>query len=188
MRKLTFMPIAAVAALGAVFAMQSCGKIASKLHYDLPLQTGSVEVTIPPTSDTTNQLLVGSGVNHYNIDSFIKANTGNVLGINNITSVKVTSVTLTLTANASTTNNFANFKSAYASFFTDTKTTPYEVSIPNNPDTYADMLSLPVTNDELKDYLKGSTYNYTVGGKLRRPITDSVKCKVEFKFNVTVNG
>ncbi|MES2704599.1 MAG: hypothetical protein V4649_18305 [Bacteroidota bacterium] len=186
MRKLSFFSVAAIAVFGAFTVMQSCSKI-TKLHYDLPMQTGSVEVTIPPTSDTTTQREVGSGVNTFNIDSFIKANTAGALGINNISSVKLTSVKLTL-LNGTDTRNFANFQKVYASFYTNTNTTPKIIEL-NNPDVTAYALELPVDpNEELKSYLTGNTFHYSVGGKLRRAITDSVKCKVEYKFNVTVNN
>jgi hypothetical protein len=173
--------------LGAV-AFQSCTKGKNKLKYDLPLQTGSVEVTVPPTSDTTNAKELGTGVNTFNIDSFIRANTNNLLGISNIQSVKLTSVTLKLSP-ATPTNNFANLQSYYASFYTSGNTTPYTIPVTLNNDEFSDTKTLPVDpNVELKGYLNGNNFTYNVGGKLRRPITDSLKCKIEFKFMVSVQG
>lgn len=189
MKKLTLLSLAALAVFGSLFTFQSCDKV-KNLHYDLPLQTGSVEITIPPTTDTSSEHAVGTGSAYYNIDSFIKANTGNALGINNITSVKLTSVKLTL-LDGTTTNNFANFQSAYASFYTSANSTPYRSSITNNPDVEAYELNPPVdANYDLKSYITngGNTFYYSVGGKLRRAVTQSVRCKVEYKFNITVNN
>jgi hypothetical protein len=188
MRKFTFIPVAAVAVLGSLFTMQSCSKVAEKLHYDLPLQSGSIEVVVPPAYNTDSTYDMGSGTNNINIDSFIKANTSNMLGVSNITSVKITSVKLTLLS-GTTANNFANFQSCYSSFYSNSNTTPFVTTIPSNPDATSYSLDLPVdATAELKSYMTGSTYHYSVGGKLRRPVTDSVRCKIEFQFNITVNG
>jgi hypothetical protein len=191
MRKLTLILIAAAAVFGAFFTMQSCSKsndVTQKLHYDIPLHTGAFEVVIPPTDDTSSSHILNSGTTYINIDSFVKANTKNVLGVNNITSVKITAVKLTL-LDGTTTNNFANFQSCSASFYSNANTNPYSVSIPNNPDATVYTLDLPIDpNAELKSYMTGNAFTYSVGGKLRRPVTQPVKCKIEFGFNIVVNG
>ncbi len=167
--------------------LQSCDKVASLLQYDLALQTASAEVVLPPSADTVGSA-AGSQVVYYNVDSFIKANTSNVLGINNIQSVKIESVTLTL-LNPTATNNFANFRSASGSVYSNSNTTPYTMSISSNPDTYNTVLSLPVDSTvNLKTYLTGNQLTYSAGGSLRRATTDSVHIKVDFKFKVHVQG
>ena len=188
MKKIKFLLLAAFAVSGAILTMQSCSDAAKKLHYDIPYHSGAVEVTIPPTSDTTAVNNISSGPTYFNVDSLIKAKTGNALSISNITSVKLTSVKLTL-LDGTTANNFANFQSAYASFYSNSNNTPYQVSIPNNPDVTSYELDLPVDpNAELKSYMTGNTFYYAMGGKLRRPVTASVKCKIEFTYNITVNN
>jgi hypothetical protein len=189
MKKFAFLPVAVLAVLGSVTTMQSCSEAAKKIHYDLPLQPGALEVTIPPTNDTTNvkNNLAANSV-HVNIDSFIRAKTGGRLGIDNITSVRILSVRLTL-VNGNAANNFANFQSAFASFSSTSNMTPYSVTIPNNPDLAAYFLELPVDpNKDMRSYMTGDVFYYSVGGKLRRPVTQEVKCKIEFQFNIAVNG
>ncbi len=167
--------------------LQSCDKVANLLQYNLALQTASAEIVLPP-SDTTAGSASGSQMVYYNVDSFIRANTGNALGINNIESVKIESCTLTL-LNPSAGNNFANFQSASGSVYSNTNTTPYTLSIASNPDTYASVLSLPVdTAANLKSYLTGNQLTYSAGGTLRRATTDSLHVKVDFKFKVHVHG
>ena len=171
----------------ALASLQSCTKLAKNLQYDLDMQTASVSVVLPPTSDTVGSAS-GSQTNYYNIDSFIKANTANVLGLSNITSAKIKSVTLTLT-NATPAQNFANFKSCYGSVYSTGNTTPYTVTVANNQDIFASTLSLPVdTTTDLRSYMNGNNFTYTLGGKLRRATTDSVRCTVQFAFKIHVQG
>ena len=181
-------PVVAVAAIIGVSSLQSCTKLAKNLQYDLNLQTASVQVTIPVTSDTS----VTAGAtqtNYYNVDSFIKANTANVLGLANITSAKIKSCTITLDSGYSADNNFANFRSCSASVYSSSNATPYLLSVANNPDTYATTLSLPVdTTTDLKSYLTGSNFTYNVAGHLRRPTTQVIKATVQFAFTVHVQG
>jgi len=185
MKQLTLLSFMAIVV--AVFSLQSCTKIGTMLQYDIPMQSGSVTITIPPTSNTAASLN-GSGSNSINIDSIIKANTAGLLGVNNITSVKLTSATMNL-QNADANNNFANFQSCFASFTSNSDGSPYQLSITNNPDAFASSLSLPVdTTAELKNYITGSSFTYTAGGQLRAATTQSLTCNITFTFNIHVQG
>jgi len=170
-------------------AISSCNKIASNLKYDLNMRTAEVTIVIPPYSDTTLNV-TGTQTNHYNIDSFIKASTGDMMGIANIKSAKLMSCMLQLEQPTST-QNFANFRSCNGSFYTNGNSNPYRVSIYNNPDTYAEALNVPVdTTIDLKSYLNNNAnqFTYSLGGRLRRPTTDSLRCKVSLTFRVSVQG
>ena len=185
MKKLTLFALLAIVA--TVATLQSCSKIASLLQYDVPVQSGTITISIPPSADTVGST-AGTAMNTLNVDSIIKANTGNALGVNNITSVKLTSVTLTL-LNSSAANNFANFKSCYGSVSSNSNTTPYTVNVANNPDVTSSSLSLPVDSTaELKSYLTGTTYTYGLGGVLRRATTDTLTCTIVFQFKAHVQG
>ena len=174
----------------AMFSMSSCTKLAKNLQYDLDMQTATVDITIPPCLDTT-VAVAGTQSANYNIDSFIKANTANVLGVSNITSAKIQSCVLEIQqTSTSEFNNFANFKSVSASLHTDKNLTPYTLKIDNNPDVYSLSLSVPVDpNAELKGYLNnGNMFTYTLGGSLRRKTTDTIHCKATITFKVHVQG
>lgn len=187
MKKQSFLATAALTCF-ALFALNSCTKLAKNLQYDLDMQTATVDIVLPPYADTAISVS-GSQATNYNIDSFIKANTANVLGVSNITSAKIRSCVLTLTG-ATTALNFANFKSITGSFYTSANQTPYSVAIPLNPDVFATTLTLPVdTSRELKGYLTNTNqFVYTLGGMLRRPTTDSIRCTATFTFKVHVQG
>lgn len=185
MKKLKLFSILAVAI--AAGSLQSCSKIAQALQYDIPLQTGSVTIVIPPTAASTG-VATGSATNTINIDSVIKANTSNQLGVSNITSVKITSATMIL-ENPDSANNFQNFSSCTASFYTNSNTAPYGVTIASNPNVYESTLDLPVNgNDELKSYINGNQFTYSAGGTLRTSTTQSLTCTISFTFNIHVKG
>jgi hypothetical protein len=182
--------ITIVASFAVIATLQSCSKLAQSLVFNnLNLQPGALTFTIPANPDTNAVITLGSATNSYNVDSFIKANTANQLGVSNINSVKLASCVITITAGASTTNNLANFQSCNASFYSNTETAPFVLSVPNNPDTYATTLTMPVdTTTELKSYLSGTNFNYSVSGKLRRPTTAPLTCTVNYSFTMSVRG
>ena len=174
----------------ALFSISSCTKLAKNLQYDLDMQTATVDLIIPPYPDTA-VIVAGTQTSDYNIDSFIKANTANVLGVSNITSAKMKSCKLQIVPTLTTVNNnFANFKNINASFYTNGNQTPYTLRILNNPNIYAESLSLPVdATSELKGYLSGGNkFTYNIGGQLRKAITDTVRCKATIVFSIHVQG
>ncbi len=171
-----------------MLSMNSCTKLGKNLQYDLDMQTASVDVIIPAYGDTTISVS-GSQTVFFNIDSFIKANTANLMGVVNIKSAKIKSCVLTL-VDPTPAINFANFKSCSGYFYTSADNTPFGVSIPSNPDVYAASLALPVdTAAELKGYLSnGNQFTYSLGGKLRRATNKEVHCTATFTFKVHVQG
>ena len=175
-------------ACASMLAFNSCTKIANNLQYDLEMQTATVDVEIP-AYDNTTIAISGSQTVDYNIDSFIRANTANMMSVSNITSAKIKSCKLVLN-DATPEANFANFKSCNASFFTDGNKTPFKISILDNPDKYATELELPVdTEAELKGYLSGGNkFTYTLGGQLRRATKTAVHATATIAFNIHVQG
>ena len=168
--------------------LPSCSKLTSNLNYDLSLQTASVDISIPPITDTSASSIIGTIVSVYNFDSFIKANTGNLLGVSNISSAKMVSCNLSL-QNPDTVNNFADIQNATVIFLTNANTTPLNVAtITNNPDTYASSLDLPVdATTDMSSYLHGNQLNYSINGKMRRHTTDTLICRVQLRLNVHVH-
>jgi len=169
--------------IGVIATLQSCNKLASKLSFNLAMQTETVQVTIPPTGGTFS---VGPVSTYYNVDSFVRASTANQLGAANITSVQVTSAVLVVN-NPTLTNNVANFESCSASFYSNTDATPYTISITNNPDTYSNTLNIPVDQTELSGYI-GNQFDYSFTGTLRRPTTIPLNCTITFTYSVKVTG
>ena len=136
-----------VAGLAAALNFQSCNKLTSVVKIpDVSFTGASTDIVIPPTSDTTAQATVGQNAFAYNIDSMIKAQTRRVVGFSSIKSIKITSMTLTLT-DGDASNNFANFVYAGGEFNTDAKYTGsgningyypayWIANVKNTPDSY----------------------------------------------------
>lgn len=185
----SFLRLSAFFAFAAAsFMLHSCNKLANNLRYSLDMHTATADIVIPPY-DNTLIMITGRQTVNYNIDSFIKANTANLLGVNNISSARIRSCELVL-ENPTDAINFANFESCSGYFFTDGNTDPFGVNIAENPDEYAGTLNLPVdTTAELKGYLtNASVFTYNLSGKLRRKTTDSIHCKVKIAFTLNVHG
>ena len=90
--------------------------------------------------------------------------------------------------NPTPTDNFANLSSCSASFSTNNEN-PYEISVSNNPDVYATSLTLPVdTSVQLKSYINGNDFNYSLGGQLRRASKDTLQCTIQFTYSINVQG
>jgi hypothetical protein len=53
---------------------------------------------------------------------------------------------------------------------------------------HADYFQSKSTTKELKGYMMGNQYNYSVGGKLRRGTTDTLRCTIDFEFTLRVQG
>ena len=177
-----------VVACFTMLSMNSCMKLTKGIQYDLNMQTASMDLVIPPYTDT-NISVTGSQTNYYNIDSFIKARTGGMMGLANITRAKLESCVLVLN-NSTQAENFANFRSCIGTFYTNSNTTPYVVNIASNPDVFADTLTLPVdTSADLTTYVNnGTQFTYSLGGRLRRATHDTLHCTATFKFNLHVQG
>ena len=188
-KKNLFFKITVLFAVIFSFGTQSCTKLGNNLHFTLKLQPPALSITIPPIPvvDSTNAIR-GSTPYYFNVDSFIKAGTGNLLSINNITNVKITACNFNFT-NATTPNNWANFQNVNIAFHSDANTSDFLINSGTIPDIFQSTLALPVdTTADLSSYFKGNNFNYSIGGKMRRITTDTLKCNIQLSFSVTVNG
>ena len=171
-----------VLAISTALQFQSCDKIKDSVKPtdDFDFTGAGADITIPATNDTTAQGSIGQVTLNYDLDSMIKAKSKGLLSYNDIETIKITSVTLTLT-DGSKDNNFANFEYAGVEFNSDIymaaspNVDPYTVAyIEHNPDNYNTTLSPPVTDSgkDVKKYFGPKMqFDYYVVGKLRRPIT-----------------
>ncbi len=182
MKKLTITPILSLILAGTM--LQSCTKIQQALIYDIPMQSGTINITLPPIADESAGY--GVGFNSINIDSVIKASTSGLLGVRNIQSIKLTAATMLL-SNADAGDNFQNFSSCFISFSTNESTKPYLITMPNIPNTYESVMNMPVnTNQELKGYINGNQFTYSTGGQVRTATANSLNCVVSLAFNIRV--
>lgn len=161
---------------------QSCDKIKDKIFDAFTAQGADVNFTVPPIADTTTMGTLGSQTVYFNLDSTVQAVTDDAFSLEDVNSVTADEITLTIN-NPDSANNMSNFESGSISFYSNTNTTPvvYNFTV---PDQYATTFSVPVNNTNLKPYMTGNNFTYTINGKLRRPTTKSLDVNANIKFDV----
>ena len=152
-----------------ITALSGCKKIIRNLFQGIDAEVPPFSVTLPAVPFAPPvEVPLGSYSQHFNLDSTVRANTNNVYGANDVSSVKVKQMVFTL-ANPDTLNNISNFESARFTFSSNTKTDTVTVASITFPDTYAATYTyIPTNSPELKPYLNGTVLNYNAFGKLRR--------------------
>lgn len=171
-------------ALVAILGLSSCEKIKDKLFTAFITNSADAEFTINIVTTTNAKTEIGLIKQTMNLDSIIKAETGNAFSLDDITSINMEEAKVTI-LNPDATNNFANFEEGWLEFNTDINLTPILVATGLNPDVYADSWMLPVDKSiNLKDYLKGNHLAYILQAKARRVTSKPLDCKLAIKFKV----
>lgn len=171
-------------AMVAILGLSSCEKIKDKLFTAFITNSADVEFTINIVTTTNAKTEIGLIKQTVNLDSIIKAETGNAFSLDDITSINMEEAKVTI-LNPDATNNFANFEEGWLEFNTDINLTPILVATGLNPDVYADSWMLPVDKSiNLKDYLKGTHLAYILQAKARRVTSKPLDCKLAIKFKV----
>lgn len=163
----------------------SCKKALESLFPGLDVQVPDMQVTIPAIPILpANEIAIGSFTMHFNLDSAIKANTGNVFSINSVSSMKLKEMTVSV-SNGDINNNLSNFESGritlssnansaeapLASFlFPTTETYTYSANTDNSPD--------------ILSYYQGTEITYKLFGKLRKITTNSLNLTIKSTIRV----
>lgn len=169
-----------------IFAgLSACKKIIRDLFQGIDADVPAFSVPLPPIPFAPpNEISLGSFRQHFNLDSTVRANTNNVYGAGDVSSVKIKQIVFTL-ANPDTLNNISNFESARFTFSSNTKTDTVTVASVTFPDTYAATYTYtPVNSPELKPYLDGTILNYNAYGKLRRITTKVLTLNLQITLRV----
>lgn len=176
--------IIALSLLGgfSVLGLTSCDKIKDKLFPAFETEISEVSVSIPITAAGVEAS--SSSTVAFNLDSAIKANTGSTFSIDNISSVKVKDVTISIN-NPDDENDVSNFEAVSLKFSSNTVSTPAVVASASIPDNTAYSLNItPTDSPELKEYLKGNELTYTVSGTARRSTTKALDATVDVTLSV----
>jgi len=180
--KIFYRSLGLVAVLALSTLLHSCDKVKDAISINIPTQTVTADFYITPQQVGTQQ--VASFEYGINLDSLIKhENTS--LGIGNIKSAKIKSVSLTLT-NASGSDNFGAFSACEVGLSSSAVAT-YKVvaGIASNPDNNQTTLDIPVNDIELKDYFSSTSFTYKLSATIRRATTTTLTGKATIKFDVS---
>src|SRR3954470_10581355 len=107
-------------AMFVIAASFGCKKILRKIFQGIDADVPVFSVVIPPLPYVLpTEASFGTFQQHFNLDSAVRANTGDVYGANDISSVKVKQITFNL-SNSDDQNNISNFESAHLTFSSNT--------------------------------------------------------------------
>lgn len=173
-------------------AGMGCKKIVSNIFKGFETTLPKMVVTIPsftvlpgtPVPDEEIALPVFS--QKFNLDSLIKANTNGVFGVDDLNSVKLTKMKISI-ENADQNNNLANFKTLRFALSSNNNNTPVEVATFTFDDSYAETKTYTAPNGgpELINYLKGSQLNYHSHVRIRRFTTKPLR--ISFETTIRTN-
>ncbi len=166
-------------------ATMSCKKTILSLFPGFDVKVPDMQVTIPPIPIVpVDEVQIGSLTSHFNLDSTIRANTGNVFNISHVTSMKVNSMVATL-SNGNVLNNLSNFESGRLLISSNTNATPVSLASFSFPTTETYTFAGNTENaPDIISYYTGTEINYQLFGKLRRPTTQQLNLTVSITIRV----
>jgi hypothetical protein len=155
-----------------VLAGVSCKKIIDEIFKGIDVKAPEVSFVLPAIPS----LLFCPGecggiptTTPFNLDSTIKANTAGVFGADDVKSIKIKEVQITI-PNGDANNNLSNFQSARVTLSSDNNTTPVDILNLSFEDVPVTSKTITVSNGvELLPYLKGNELTYSMYGRLRKP-------------------
>ena len=167
-----FLAVAATAAFG----LTSCEKIEDALFkpFQSPL---SFDVTIPVIAETNVEKQMGETVVRYNLDSVIRANTGNVFGADIVGAMYVKDIAIQL-QNSDAGNNLSNFDYVKLSVASGNGT-PVIMGPFNIPATTTTSVSFPVTTSiNILPFFSGSNVSFKLSGKANKATTKTLTARI----------
>ena len=170
-------------AITTALSFHSCDKIKEALLQAFTADGATFTFSVLPVNTTDTMLSIGVETIYFDLDSTVKAVTNSAFSLNDVSSVNPNEISLKI-LNPDSANNFANFQSGSLSFYSNNNTIPYDFNYVN-ANQYVDSINIPLdTTVNLKSYMMGNTFNYTLKGKLRKPITTTLNVRATVKFKV----
>ena len=163
----------------------SCKKTILSLFPGFDVKVPDMQVTLPPIPIVpAEEVQIGSITSHFNLDSTIRANTGNVFNISHVTSMKVSKMVATL-SNGNVLNNLSNFESGRFLIYSNANTTPGPLATFSFPTTETYTFTGNTDNaPDIVSYYTGTEITYQLYGKLRRPTTQQLNLTVSTTIRV----
>lgn len=176
--------VASVACLLVVAGM-SCKKVIKAIFPGINVKLADVTLQVPvPPIFLSGEVNLGNFTQKFNLDSIVKVNTGGTFTVDDITSVKVKEITLTI-LNPDQFNNLSNFDYVRLGISSNTVSEVKTITTINFPDTYAATITnVPTESYNILAYAKGTEIYYNVAGKMRKPTTKTLTVVVSTTVSV----
>lgn len=194
MKKITHSLLIAAFLMFLSFTFSSCEKLKEKLNFNID-NNQDIMMDIPPApagGKTTVSAVP------FNLKAHIDAQntSGNNVDLKKIEYIKVTALQIDIIEGATPSNNFANFEDGgvliSSNATTSTQARVTMASFLNNPDAYSTRITIPVTGaaagKDFKEYLQGTALEYILSYTLRRPLTNTLRCKIRIVWEINVQG
>lgn len=179
-----FINYSIVAAFSSVFLFSSCNKILEAFFEAFAADGANFVFEVPPVSLTDTTLTLSAQSVYFNLDSTVKSVTNDKYSINDVSSVNPDELTLKIN-NPDSNNNFSNFETGSVMLVSNSNSTPISFTF-SQANVYADSISVPLDkNLNLKTYLQGNSFTYTLSGKLRKATTKTLEINANMKFKVS---
>ncbi|MGY4384222.1 hypothetical protein ACVWYN_001248 [Pedobacter sp. UYP24] len=162
----------------------SCSKINDSTKMDISLSPTITKFDIPINSSLAIGNTIAEITTAVNLDSLIKVQAPR-FSTSNITSMKMTSFTLSLTDSVEVENNFANIANIDVSVQGGGQNSNTIASL-SNGEAMAGVLSIPIrsTDNDLRPFLNDGQVKYLLIGKLRKETTKILKAKATVTYRL----
>ncbi|WP_207496481.1 hypothetical protein [Aridibaculum aurantiacum] len=171
--------------LTLVTLMSSCKKVVTAVFPGVDVQVPQVVITVPPLIMVPpNEVSLGTYSTSFNLDSIVRANTAGVFNANDISSVRVKTITVAV-QNSDNLNNLSNFEYARLTISSSSNSSEANIATINFPDVASSTQTATTDNSpDLRAYLNGNQLSYNVYGKLRKPTTKSLNVAVNITMRI----
>jgi hypothetical protein len=168
-----------------VTLVSSCKKTVTQLFPGIDAQVPDVVITVPPIPFVIpGEISLGTYSTTFNMDSIIRANTAGVFNANDVSSVKVKTITIAV-LNGDNLNNLSNFNYARLTLSSNSNAAEAEIVTINFPQQETHTITVSPTNSpDLRSYLNGNQLEYNVYGQLRRITTKTMDVRVSVTVRI----
>lgn len=191
MKKITTFLLVTGSLLFIPSAFTSCDKIKDLISpIDLFLKSKDIPITIPPSAAGQQQAF--ASIDFDLAAEINKQNTsGYTLSVDKIQSAKINKVSIDILGGANQNNNFANFVDGGVLFGTNANANTQAKltlgQVLNNLDVYSTHLDIPIQGTtDLKEYLKGTKFDYVYAYLLRRPLTTALQAVIHVEYDINI--
>ncbi|MBB2148387.1 hypothetical protein [Pedobacter gandavensis] len=176
-----------------LLALSACNKISESIQRDVIIKPDSILFSIPPKASSQDSAIINDLPTTVNIINEINNLGGETFGLDNITNVRLSNISITYVPktkdSVDTKNNFSNIGSIMLNLNNGLKRDSLaKVVNTGSIDAVSRIFTLtPVMKEELlKEYLNLGNLKYSLVIKFRKPTTDTIKAKISASYTLTL--
>ena len=170
--------------IGSVVVASSCKKLEEATNQNISLTSAEITLSIASKGTSATAVELSSTTSASELDALIKKEAPS-FGLKNVKSLKIKTLTATITAGSNATNSFSNLQDISAVI--SGAGNPFTASYTGTPSAGSTTLNLTVDSSvDLKDLISSSSITYTLKGKINTAITNNLTVKLKATYDVVV--